>query len=213
MPVWPVDYFIVIQWIQSEYMLKTHQMPKLTLNGRGPIWLGLTRSISWLLMPWLLVSPGHQQPWYWLYRIGRSLSYSRRNFNYLCLISVEEWHKMQIYVYVISEKIAHKGLRCPSLSVKHSPVKHKHSRSNHAVKPWILSKETTQQYGPSRQVFSHNRLHFWRTNLTANGLLPQVLLYEGQISSNYNKFNNKESWIFMKISQCIKIYIWNYKKS
>ena len=66
----------------------------LTLNVRGPSYLGLTRSISWLLMPWLLTSPEHQQPWYWLCKIGRSLSYSRRNFNYLCLISVEEWHKM-----------------------------------------------------------------------------------------------------------------------
>ena len=35
----------------------------LTLNVRGPSYLGLTRSISWLLMPWLLTSPGHQQPW------------------------------------------------------------------------------------------------------------------------------------------------------
>ena len=34
----------------------------LTLNVRGPSYLGLTRSISWLLMPWLLTSPGHQQP-------------------------------------------------------------------------------------------------------------------------------------------------------
>ena len=33
-----------------------------TLNVRGPSYLGLTRSISWLLMPWLLTSPGHQQP-------------------------------------------------------------------------------------------------------------------------------------------------------
>ena len=38
----------------------------LTLNVRGPSCLGLTRSISWLLMPWLLTSPGHQHPWYWL---------------------------------------------------------------------------------------------------------------------------------------------------
>ena len=65
----------------------------LTLNVQGPSKLVLTRSISCLLMPWLLASPGHQQPWYWLCRIGRSLSYSRRNFNYLCLISVEEWQK------------------------------------------------------------------------------------------------------------------------
>ena len=31
----------------------------LTLNVRGPSYLGLTRSISWLLIPWLLTSPGH----------------------------------------------------------------------------------------------------------------------------------------------------------
>ena len=35
---------------------------QLTVNVRGPSYLGLTRSISWLLMPWLLASPGHQQP-------------------------------------------------------------------------------------------------------------------------------------------------------
>ena len=44
----------------------------LTLNVRGPSYLGLSRSISWLLMPWLLTSPWHQQPWYWLCRICRS---------------------------------------------------------------------------------------------------------------------------------------------
>ena len=33
----------------------------LTLNMRRPSYLGLTRSISWLLMAWLLASPGHQQ--------------------------------------------------------------------------------------------------------------------------------------------------------
>ena len=50
----------------------------LTLNVRGPSYLGLTRSISWLLLPWLLMSPGHQQPWYWLCRICRSWSYLRK---------------------------------------------------------------------------------------------------------------------------------------
>ena len=56
--------------------------------------LGLTRSISWLLMPWLLTSPGHQQPWYWLCRIGRFLSCLRKDFNYLRRINVEKWYKM-----------------------------------------------------------------------------------------------------------------------
>ena len=50
---------------------------------------GLTRSISWLLMPWLLTSPGHQQPWYWLCRICRSWSYLRKDFKNICHFNVE----------------------------------------------------------------------------------------------------------------------------
>ena len=65
-------------------MLST--MKHLTLNVRGPSYLGLTRSISRLLMPWLLTSPGHQQPWYWL---SRSWSYLRKDFKYMCHINVE----------------------------------------------------------------------------------------------------------------------------
>ena len=65
-----------------------------SMSDGGLSYLGLTRSISWLLMPWLLTSPGHQQPWYWLSRIGLFLSYLRNDFNYLCRINVEKWHKM-----------------------------------------------------------------------------------------------------------------------
>ena len=61
----------------------------LTLNLWAPSYLGLTRSLSWLLMPWLLTSPGHQQPWYWLCRIGKSLSYLWKDSNYMCHINVE----------------------------------------------------------------------------------------------------------------------------
>ena len=44
----------------------------LSLNVPWQSYLGITRLISWLLMPWLLSSPGHQQPWYWLCRICTS---------------------------------------------------------------------------------------------------------------------------------------------
>ena len=54
----------------------------LTLNVRGPSYFGLSRSISWLLMPWLLSLPGHQHPWYWQCRIGRFLSYLRKDPNF-----------------------------------------------------------------------------------------------------------------------------------
>ena len=49
-------------------------MLQLTLNVPGPRYPGLTRSISWLLMSWLLASPGHQHPCYWLYKIGSSFA-------------------------------------------------------------------------------------------------------------------------------------------
>ena len=65
----------------------------LTFNVWRPSYLGLTWSISWLLMPWLLASPGHQQPWLWLRRISRFLSNLRKDVNYLCYINVREWHK------------------------------------------------------------------------------------------------------------------------
>ena len=42
---------------------------ELPFNVRGPSYLGFTWSLTWLLMPWLLASPGHQQPCYWLYYI------------------------------------------------------------------------------------------------------------------------------------------------
>ena len=82
----------------------------LTLNVRGPCYLGLTRSISLLLMSWLLTLLGHQQPWYWLCRMGRSLSYLRKYFNHPCHINVEEWHKnANIHMfYVPAEKFSMK---------------------------------------------------------------------------------------------------------
>ena len=46
----------------------------LTLPVLKPGYSAIIRSISWLLMPWLLASPGHQQPWYWICRITMSLS-------------------------------------------------------------------------------------------------------------------------------------------
>ena len=57
-------------------------------------------------MPWLLTSPGHQQPWQWLCKIGRFLSYLRKDFNYMRRFNVEKWHKMSIYIYVPSEKFS-----------------------------------------------------------------------------------------------------------
>ena len=41
-----------------------------------------------------------------IYRMCKSFSYLRKDFKYLCEINVEDWHKMQICVYVPSEKFS-----------------------------------------------------------------------------------------------------------
>ena len=93
----PMLSLLLLIWLKKHYyifafyIIPSHlnHADSLTLNVRGPSYLGLTRSISWLLMPWLLTSPGHQQPWYWLCRICKSWSYLRKDFKYLCHINVE----------------------------------------------------------------------------------------------------------------------------
>ena len=52
-----------------------------------------TRSIPWLLMPWLHMSPGHQQPWNSLCGINRSLSSMRKHFNFWHHCGGEKWEK------------------------------------------------------------------------------------------------------------------------
>ena len=87
------------QWFKSTLML---------LKAIYSLWIGqvqqcgcwcpgVTRSITWLLMLWRLVLPGHQQPWYWLLKIAESLSCMRQNFYCMHHFNVTMWQKMQIY--------------------------------------------------------------------------------------------------------------------
>ena len=52
-----------------------------------PEYSGRISSVSWLLMPWFLMSPGHQRPWYWLFKIG-SPAFSRGRTSGTCAILV-----------------------------------------------------------------------------------------------------------------------------
>ena len=89
-----INYFIDSLYILSQtqpmrWRCVANHALVLTLDVRGRSYFGLTRSISWLLMTWLLTSPGHQQPWFWLCRICRSWPYLKKDFQCLCHINVE----------------------------------------------------------------------------------------------------------------------------
>ena len=64
-------------------------------------------------MPWRRKSPEHQQPWYWLCRIGKFWSYLGKDFNYFYQVSVEKWYKLEIHFYVSFEKF---NLACEGLT-------------------------------------------------------------------------------------------------
>ena len=61
------DDLAIKRAIASAYLPNEHKN-KAKFNPSGAeCWiLQETRPILWLLMPWLLVSPGHQPSWYWL---------------------------------------------------------------------------------------------------------------------------------------------------
>ena len=84
---WPWFHDLLF-WTENEVSLP---LPVLR-----PDYYGITQSIPWLLMTWRLVSPGHQQSWYW-HRINRSM---RKDFNYPHYLRVEKLENVDIYISV-----------------------------------------------------------------------------------------------------------------
>ena len=62
----------------------------ITLNMRGLSYPSLTRSILWLLVPWVTCITRSSAPMLQTYKIGRSLSSMKNIFNYLCHVSMDE---------------------------------------------------------------------------------------------------------------------------
>ena len=88
---------ISVKYASQWYKIKSLSFWK--QNILGMLW------IPWLLMPWLLVSPGHQHTWYCIYRINRSLRLPLRDFNCLHHTSVEKRSKMHIYFSCLQKLI------------------------------------------------------------------------------------------------------------
>ena len=56
-------------------------------------YFGNSKSIPWLLMPWLFVSPSHQQQWCWLYSINRVIVVHQKGMvvSVPAHLNVEKW--------------------------------------------------------------------------------------------------------------------------
>ena len=86
------DTCTMVPFLQMLILISEDEIPQpqidLTLLQLRLEYPGRTR--SWLQMTWLLVSPGHQQPWHRPHRINRSLSSMRKDLNNLCHLRVEK---------------------------------------------------------------------------------------------------------------------------
>ena len=63
---------------------------------------GICIYFGWIKFLWV---------WVWLCRIGKFLFYTRKEFNYLCLVNVEEWHRLKIQFMFPVKQLGRKVLR------------------------------------------------------------------------------------------------------
>ena len=70
-------------------------------------------TIPCLLIPWLLTSPGHQQPWHWLHKLTMFLPSLKINFNSMQHVNFDEWYKLQIHIYVQLKYLSTKWVKYP----------------------------------------------------------------------------------------------------
>ena len=81
-------------------------------GSQDRIWADRERSVSGI-GPWFPALPGHQQPWYWLCKLGRSLSYMRKHFNFLYQFIMSMWKNdgngKFIFIFLL-KNLAHEEL-------------------------------------------------------------------------------------------------------
>ena len=85
-------------WIWTLYSVSLLHMMTLMTWHQDYCWQ--TGSVLWLLMPWLLVSSGHQQQWYRLDEISMALSPIKKDFRYRCCCILEEWYQTNRLIFV-----------------------------------------------------------------------------------------------------------------
>ena len=81
-------------------------------RGHMPLldWASYINVIIYSCLPWLFASPGLQQPWYWLWKIGKYRSYTRKDLNYLWHVSAGDDIKCKYMCMLPLTNIARKEL-------------------------------------------------------------------------------------------------------
>ena len=123
---------------------------------------GITRSMSWLLMPWLLVLSGHQQPWYWINTMQACLATLRNDLKNLNIVICEKWLKNGNIFLFPKLTSAWKELVIPC----HAMIRHAHSYASQATHVPVLDfpmsttcMSLTLQRGSN--ILLNNRLQYW----------------------------------------------------
>ena len=118
--IYSMNIYFEIKQILEYYWSDNYSILHISLTGLvlKLVYSCIARSIPWLLMSCFLLSPGHQQPWYWLRRMNVSFSSMRKDFSCLHHMNVKEWWKMQIYIMSLQMNSAHWDLAVSTTSVK-----------------------------------------------------------------------------------------------
>ena len=110
-----IHCWTLVYWAKIHITMTTPQHPeynlthsrhikeKLTLLALRPEYTWWTKSISWQLMPRLLESPGHQQPWYWssdMRMFLSSLTVNLSNLLWLTLNMLIHFKNDKIFIHI-----------------------------------------------------------------------------------------------------------------
>ena len=164
-------------------------------------------------MPWLLASPAHQHPWYWLNIVGRPLSTLKADFSNLFNVSVEKWYELTETVYVSSEKFTRTA---HSKSVTNDQLCHRTTAICHSYELTDLLRYIMQLFTMYRQIWYRYsiwpwiRVSFWKVSpntttlhvLEATGIVGfyDICVYRSEQNNHQwplllTRFNLIPAWV------------------
>ena len=166
------------------------QLPLLTLDMRGPSYLGLTRSISWFLVTWLLGSPGHQQPWYW----SRKLDSSMRRTPQLQLPGCHFTHHWSGLHGPLSPSLSASAEHTPGISLPNFGKNL--AGGNPTLWPGVSVAPIKKSFGSSEWDWNPSKKLLIPCKVCTNRFIRYSSTYYGKVSHRFAHDKYKKSWLF-----------------